>query len=68
MVFVKASIQSISQSSLEEFFSWGRCYDHLRFSSIFGEKNWRFSQKPILGTNFRKTSTSLRAKKRRYFR
>jgi hypothetical protein len=28
----------------------GRCYDHnfLRFSTIFGEKNWRFSQKPML--------------------
>jgi hypothetical protein len=27
----------------------GRCYDHnfLRFSPIFGGKNWRFSQKPI---------------------
>jgi hypothetical protein len=29
---------------------WGRCYDHnfLRFLPIFGEKNWRFSQKPML--------------------
>jgi hypothetical protein len=28
----------------------GRCYDHnfLRFLTIFGEKNWRFSQKPML--------------------
>jgi hypothetical protein len=30
--------------------NWGRCYDHnfLRFSTIFGEKNWRLPQKPIL--------------------
>jgi hypothetical protein len=29
---------------------WGRCYDHnfLRFLTFFGEKNWRFSQKPML--------------------
>jgi hypothetical protein len=30
--------------------TWGQCYDHtfLRFLPIFCEKNWRFSQKPIL--------------------
>jgi hypothetical protein len=30
--------------------TWGRCYDHnfRRFLPIFGEKNWRFSQKPML--------------------
>jgi hypothetical protein len=29
---------------------WGRCYDHnfLRFLPIFGKKNCRFSQKPML--------------------
>jgi hypothetical protein len=30
--------------------SWGRCYDHnfWPFLLIFGKKNWRFSQKPML--------------------
>jgi hypothetical protein len=34
----------------------GRCYDHnfLRFLPIFGEKNWRFSQKNNLMINFLK--------------
>jgi hypothetical protein len=34
-------------------YSWDWCYDHnfLRFLTIFGEKNWRFSQKPMLWSN-----------------
>jgi hypothetical protein len=34
--------------------SGGRCYDHdfLRFLTNFGEKNWRFSQKPMLWSFF----------------
>jgi hypothetical protein len=30
--------------------TWDRCCDRkfLRFLPIFGEKNWRFSQKPML--------------------
>jgi hypothetical protein len=32
----------------------GRCYDHnfQRLLPIFGEKNWRFSQKPMLWSKF----------------
>jgi hypothetical protein len=42
----------LKQNSVPEFAkpARGRCYDHnfLRFFPIFGEKNWRFSRKPML--------------------
>jgi hypothetical protein len=48
----------------------GRCYDHnfLRFSTIFGEKNWRLSQKPMLRSQFLQTlAVPSLSKKRQLF-
>jgi hypothetical protein len=39
----------------------------LRFLPIFGEKNWRFSQKPCYDQIFSKSNSTL-SKKRQYFR
>jgi hypothetical protein len=52
----KENIGSMGENSpnLVTLIPGGRCHDHifLRFATTFGEKNLRFSQKPMLWSNF----------------
>jgi hypothetical protein len=47
----------------------GQCYDHnfRRFLTIFGEKNWRFSQKPMLWSLFMQKLAVVWAKNANFF-